>query len=154
MKVNYHQDDTLKENRIEVYYSELDAEIAGVMKYFEAFGAIMGRRDKLLRKIFPGEIFYLEMVDRRCYAYLKHEVYQVDYSLKDFQERFDSNGFIQIGKSMLVNVYKVSHMKTDFNMKMQLMMENGETLVLNRAYKARFIAFLKDMEEGNHEANR
>jgi DNA-binding LytR/AlgR family response regulator len=74
--------------------------------------------------------------------------------LKDFQERFDSNGFIQIGKSMLINVYKVSHMKTDFNMKMQLMMENGETLVLNRAYKARFIAFLKDMEEGNHEANR
>ena len=153
MKVNYHQDATLTENRIEVYYGELDSEIAGVMNYLEAYAAILGKRDELQRKIFPAEIFYLEVVDRRCYAYLEHEVYQVDYALKDFLERFCSNGFIQIGKSMLVNVYKVSHMKTDFNMKMQLMMNNGEHLVLNRAYKARFISFLKNME-GSHEVNR
>lgn len=152
MKINYYQNDTIKENRIEVYYGELDSEIAGVMNYLEACGAIMGRMDKLQRKIFPTEIFYLEVVDRRCYAYLEQGVYQVDYTLKDFQEHFYSNGFIQIGKSMLVNVYKVSHMKTDFNMKMQLMMNNGECLILNRAYKARFISFLKKME-GSHEVN-
>ncbi|MGF7144900.1 DNA-binding LytR/AlgR family response regulator [Anaerotaenia torta] len=153
MKINYYQDDTLKENRIEVYYGELDSEIAGVMNYLEAHRAIIGKRDSLRKKIFPGDIFYLEVVDRRCYAYLEQEVYQVDYSLRDFQERFYNNGFIQIGKSLLVNVYKVTHMKTDFNMKMQLQMENGETLVLNRAYKARFISFLKNMEAGNHEAD-
>lgn len=154
LKINYYQDHTIEENRVELYFKEMDAEISGVMNYLESYGAILGKKDDVIKRIFLGEILYLEVVERRCYAYLENEVYQVEYNLKSFQEQFLSNGFVQIGKSVLVNIYKVNYMKTDFNMKMQLIMDNGEMLVLNRAYKAKFISFLKNVKEEKDENNR
>ncbi len=121
------------------------------MNYLESYTSILGKKEEEIKPISIGEIFYLEVIERRCYAYLEKEVYQIDYNLKSFQEGFSNNGFVQIGKSMLVNVFKVNHMKTDLNMKMQLIMENGETLVLNRTFKAKFISYLKKVKEREDE---
>lgn len=154
MKIHYHQDDAIEENRIELYFNEIDSEIDSVINYLESYTTILGKQDGDMKQISIGEIFYLEVVERRCYAYLDHEVYQINYNLKSFQERFSSNGFVQIGKSMLVNVFKVNHMRTDMNMKMQLIMDNGEILVLNRTFKTKFISYLKKVKEKDYEDHR
>lgn len=151
MKIHYHHEESIKENRIELYFKEIDSEISAVMTYLESYTSILGKKEEEIKQISIGEIFYLEVIERKCFAYLEKEVYQIDYNLKSFQEGFYSNGFVQIGKSMLVNVFKIDHMKTDLNMKMQLIMENGETLVLNRTFKARFISYLKKVKEREDE---
>lgn len=151
MKIHYHHEESIKENRIELYFKEIDSEISAVMTYLESYTSILGKKEEEIKQISIGEIFYLEVIERKCFAYLEKEVYQIDYNLKNFQEGFYSNGFVQIGKSMLVNVFKIDHMKTDLNMKMQLIMENGETLVLNRTFKARFISYLKKVKEREDE---
>ena len=63
-------------------------------------------------------------------------------------EQFSSNGFVQISKSVAVNVYHIKQFKTDLNMKMILYMENGEAVILNRAYKKNFMERLKQLQEG------
>ena len=151
MKIHYHHEESIKENRIELYFKEIDSEISAVMTYLESYTSILGKKEEEIKQISIGEIFYLEVIERKCFAYLEKEVYQIDYNLKSFQEGFYSNGFVQIGKSMLVNVFKIDHMKTDLNMKMQLIMENGETLVLNRTFKAKFISYLKKVKEREDE---
>jgi DNA-binding LytR/AlgR family response regulator len=153
LKIHYHQEQALKENRIELFYKEMDPDILAIMKYLESYDAILGKKDGEMKRISIGEIFYIEVIERKCFAYLEKEVYQIDYNLKSFQERFCNNGFVQIGKSMLVNVFKVSHMRTDINMKMQLIMDNGEMLVLNRAFKTKFISYLKKVKEKENENN-
>ncbi len=147
MKVNYYEDKMIEENRVDVFYSEKDSEIIGIMNYFESYEIILGKCKELTKKLLPNDIFYLEIVDRRCYAYLESEVYQIDFNLRSFQERFSSNGFVQIGKSMIVNVYKIDRVKTDSNMRMRLIMENGEELILNRTFKKGFMEYLKNQQE-------
>lgn len=147
MKVNYYEDKMTEENRVDVFYSELNSEIIRIMNYLESYEIILGKNKELTKKILPNDIFYLETVERRCYAYLESEVYQIDFNLKSFQERFPSNGFAQIGKSMIVNVYKIDKVKTDSNMRMRLIMGNGEELILNRTFKKGFMDYLKNLQE-------
>lgn len=154
LKVNYYEDKMIEENRVDVFYSEKDREILGIMNYLQSYEIILGKNEKLTKKILPNDIFYLETVERRCYAYLESEVYQIDFNLKNFQERFLNNGFIQIGKSMIVNVYKIDRVKTDSNMRMRLIMENGEVLILNRTFKKNFMEYLRNIQEVENEDYR
>lgn len=154
MKVNYYEDKTIEENRVDVFYREKDHEIRGIMDYLELHKILLGKNGELTKKILPNDIFYLETIERRCYAYLENEVYQIDFNLKNFQERFMSNGFIQIGKSMIVNVYKIDKVKTDSNMRMRLIMENGEVLILNRTFKRGFMESLRKIQEVENEDYR
>lgn len=147
MKINYYEDKMIEENRVDVFYKVKDRDIIGIMNYFESSEIILGKNKEFTKKILPIDIFYLETVERRCFAYLENEVYQVDFHLRNFQERFGGNGFIQIGKSMIVNVYKIDRIKTDSNMRMRLIMENGEVLVLNRTYKKGFMEYIRKLQE-------
>lgn len=154
LKVNCYEDKMIEENRVDIFYSEKDCEIIGIMNYLQSYKIILGKNEELTKKILPNDIFYLETVERRCYAYLESEVYQIDFNLKNFQERFLSNGFVQIGKSMIVNVYRIDRVKTDLNMRMRLIMENGEVLILNRTFKKNFVEYLRNIQEVGNEDYR
>jgi DNA-binding LytR/AlgR family response regulator len=104
---------------------------------------ITGRKEQISKRLFLKDIYYLEIVDRRCFAYLNKDVFQIDYSLKLFLEKYWSSGFVQIGKSLVVNLNRIDKISPDFNMRMHLILENGEQLVLNRAYKKNFMESLK-----------
>ena len=148
MKVNCYPDSTLAEDHVDIYCRDKNRKIEGIIRYINANMVIIGRDDEMTASILPNEIFYCETVDRKCYAYLEHEVYRIDFSLAGFMEQFSSNGFVQISKSVAVNVYHIKQFKTDLNMKMILYMENGEAVILNRAYKKNFMERLKQLQEG------
>lgn len=143
MKVNYYQDAALPEDRVDIYYRKQDEEITGLMEYLEAEQVIAGRKDQTVKRIFLREIYYLEIVDRHCFAYLDREVFQIEYNLKLFLEKYAALGFIQIEKSLAVNLHRIDRIRPDLNMRMHLIMENGEELVLNRAYRKPFMECLK-----------
>lgn len=143
MQVHYYKDEGLLENRVEVYFNKQDEELENLRAFLEDDQALLGSRDKNTKRIFPTEIFYLEIVDRRCFAYLEDNVYQLEISLRDFLNKYHSYGFVQIGKSMIVNAKKIEHIVPDINMRMHLNLENGEKLIVNRSYKKAFMAHLK-----------
>ena len=153
MKINYYRQETIEENRVDVFFRKKDKEIEGIMEYLDAYDVITGRSEDVIRRIYPSEIYYCEIVERRCYAYLKQEVLQIDFSLRELTERYGRNGFVQIGKSALVNVYKIRKIKTDLNMKLQLFLKNDEVLILNRTYKKEFMEYLKRLQEAHDENN-
>ena len=153
MEVNYYQDAALPENRVDVYYREQDTEITGLMEFLEAERVIVGRKDRSGKRIFLREVYYLEIVDRHCFAYLDHEVFQIESNLRLFLEKYEQCGFIQIGKSLVVNLHRIDRIKPDLNMRMHLMMENGEELVVNRAYRKYFMESLKNAGREKSEAH-
>lgn len=99
----------------------------------------------------PGSIYYLELVDRKLFAHQTQEVYQLDYSMKHFLDYFGTNGFVQISKNTIVNLYRVKQVKTDLNMRLKLVMDNDEMLILNRTYKKTFLDALYHIQEVFHE---
>lgn len=143
MKINYFRDETIEENRVDIYYCRKDKELKNLMSFLNTDQVLLGKTDRSLQQLYLNEIYYIEVVDRHCFAYLESEVCEMDTSLKQFLEKNEIAGFLQIGKSTVVNMKKIAKIIPDFNMKMHLIMENGEQLVLNRTYKKAFMEFLK-----------
>lgn len=143
MQVHYHKDNEIMENRVEMYYNRQDEEIENLMSFLEKEQVLLGCKEKHTKRIYPNEIFYLEIVDRHCFAYLEEEVYQLELSLRSFLEKYQKQGFVQIGKSTIVNAKRINHIIPDMNMRMHLVLENEEKLVVNRSYKKTFMAYLK-----------
>lgn len=151
MKIHYLREPSLKEDYVEVHYREENDAVEVIRNFFFSFESIMGKRDGCTQKLHPGSIYYLEVVDRKLFAYQEKEVWQIDGSLRYFLDCYGESGFAQIGKSMAVNLYRVSRVKADLNMRLRLLMDNGEVLVLNRSYKKAFMEALQRLQEVCHE---
>lgn len=147
MKVHYLKEDFLEEDYVDVHYRKENDAVEMIRNFFLSFHSIMGRKDGCVQKLHPGSIYYLEVVDRKLFAYQEKEIWQVDGSLRYFLDRYGDGGFVQIGKSMAVNLYRVSRVKADLNMRLRLLMDNGEVLILNRSYKKTFMDALRRLQE-------
>lgn len=146
MKVNIYQEPDLKENHVDLHYNQMDEETKAIQQYLSAFeGLIPGKDEETERErmLVPGEILYIEVVDRKTYAYLKDSVWRISYGLQQFMERFGQVGFARNNKSMLVNVYHIQELKAQVNMRVNIVMDNGEQIVLNRSYKNEFYKYLE-----------
>lgn len=153
MKIHYLKEPSLKEDHVDVHYREENEAVEVIRNFFLSFHSIMGRRDDCMQRLHPGSIYYLEVVDRKLFAYQEKEVWQIDGSLRYFLDCYETSGFVQIGKSAAVNIYRVSRVKADLNMRLRLLMDNGEILVLNRSYKKAFMEALQRLWEVCHENN-
>lgn len=151
MKIQYQKEPSLKEDYVEVHYREESEKIKTIRDFFDAFQSITGIKENDIHKLHPDNIYYLEVVDRKLFAYQEKEVYQLEYSLSHFLENFENCGFVRIGKSTAANLYKVNQVKADLNMRLRLIMDNGEVLVLNRTYKKSFLDALRHIREVCYE---
>lgn len=146
MKINIYQEPDLKENHVDLYYNILDEETTSIKQYLSAFeGLIPGKDEESERErmLTPGEILYIEVVDRKTYAYLKDSVWRISYGLQQFIDKFGPVGFARNNKSMLVNIYHIQELKAQMNMRVNIEMDNGEEIVLNRSYKNEFYKYLE-----------
>lgn len=146
MKINQYKVIDLNEDHVDVYYKEMNSEIQAVFDYLTAKQALIGRNEKIQVVIKPYDIYYCEVVDKKVFAYLTSEVYQLDLSLQHIVDTYSNNGFVRVSKSMAVNIYKVKQLKADINMRVNIIMENGEIIVMNRSYKKGFYQYLKELE--------
>lgn len=143
MQIQYYEKPELEESRVEIFYNEYNAEIENLASFLEKEQVLLGTKERETCKFAVSEIFYLEIVDRHCFAYLDKEVYQLELNLKNFLEKYADIGFVQVGKSTIVNIRYVNQIIPDLNMRLNLIMENGEKLIVNRSYKKAFMDGLK-----------
>ncbi len=146
MKINVYQEPGLKENHIDLYYNQIDEEITAIKQYLSAFEGMIPGKDEETEKermMSPGEILYIEVVERKTYAYLKDSVWRIFYGLQQFMDEFGSAGFARNSKSMLVNIYHIQELSAQMNMRVNIVMDNGEQIVLNRSYKNEFYKYLE-----------
>jgi len=142
----FHRKD-IKEDSVDVYYRNMTPQVEKIVEIAKGNQAplhIYGeneKEEKVLLKI--EDVYYFESVDKRTYAYLMEEVYQVQKSLLLLEGELKVNGFIRINKSNVVNIYKITCIKPELNMRVKANLENGEYLFINRSYKGKFEAYLK-----------
>lgn len=151
MRVSYHREPSLREDRADIHYREENEQIEIVRNFFSSLQSITGKKNDEVCVLWPGSIYYLEVVDRKLFAYQAAEVYQIDYSMKYFLDCFGADGFVQISKNTVVNLYRVKRMQADMNMRLRLILDNDEMVVLNRTYKKNFLDALYRIQEVCHE---
>lgn len=132
----------LKENYVEIHYHAMNQEAKDFIDFFRPHKDLLGKNETELRLINPSELFYCEIVDRRCFAYLENEVWNLEEGLQELCERYRNEGFVRISKSMLVNIHKVKRLSANMNMRTELFLKNGEVVILNRGYRNEFFRTL------------
>ena len=80
------------------------------------------------------DIFYFESVDKRCFAYTAKDVYETSLKLYELEELLSDTGFIRSSKSQILNIAKIKSLCPDFGGRLEVVMENGETLIVSRQY--------------------
>ena len=93
----------------------------------------------------PSDIYYLDHIDRKLFAYTRSGVYRLMTTLSSCEASLQNYGFVRVSKSNLVNIYKISQLKPDINMKVYASFDNGERICINRSYKKSFTEYLKKM---------
>jgi len=93
----------------------------------------------------PAEIYYLDHIERKLFAYTKDGVFRIMNTLASCEEMLWTYGFVRVSKSNLINIYKIRQLKPDLNMKVYASFDNGERICINRSYKKSFNDYLQKM---------
>ncbi|MGV3125834.1 LytTR family DNA-binding domain-containing protein [Streptococcus orisratti] len=75
------------------------------------------------------DIFYVESVDSRTFAYTDKGVYQVTASLGQLAEQYKKRGFFRCAKAMVVNIYKIQFFKSQAYGRIEATLANDEKLL-------------------------
>lgn len=147
MKLIKTYEEELKQNYLELHYKDMDEETREIVDMLSTDFILIGRREKEQKILQLKDIFYCEIVDRKCFCYLQNEVWQLNESLQDLLDRYEGKGLVRVSKSMLVNVYHVSKISGDLNARLRLSLDNREHIIVNRSYRNTFYATIRKLQK-------
>ena len=93
-------------------------------------GAKNGRTHMIDRQ----DVFYFEAVDRRHFIYTEKDAYETQLKLYELEDRLSDAGFFRSSKSQIINISKIASLCPDFDGRMEVVMKNGEKLIVSRQY--------------------
>ena len=154
MKLNLFENEKLnsREEHVDVYFSNMRPVIRQLIDTVNSERPSLSGRpadedlddgEEIL--LDPREIYYLDYVDRKLFAYSEKCVVRIMKTLSECEEMLWNYGFVRVSKSNLINIYKITQLKPDFNMKVYAYFDNGERICVNRSYKKAFDEYLKKM---------
>lgn len=152
MRLNLYEDKNTAEERVDIYYSSMRPAIKQIIDIANSDRpSLKGRPadedldDGIDIILDPGDIYYLDHIDRKLFAYTKNGVYRLMTTLAFCEEQLWNYGFVRVSKSNLINIYKIKQLKPDLNMKVYASFDNGERICINRSYKKSFTEYLQRM---------
>ena len=152
MKLNLYEDKKTTDEHVDVYYSNMRPVIKQIIDTVNSERPTLSGRpaDEDLDDgeeiiLDPKEIYYLDHIDRKLFAYTSDGVYRLMNTLTVCEDMLWNYGFVRVSKSNLINIYKIRQLKPDMNMKVYASFDNGERICINRSYKKSFNEYLQKM---------
>ena len=140
------------EDEVVIRYQNMNETIASII---EIVGGgkkkLTGVWEKQTLLLKPEDIFYLESVDGTTFAYLRDKVAKVDKSLAELTLLFESRGFFRCSKSMVLNIHKISYLKSEPGNRIRATVENGEQVMISRKYAKQLRQILKGGADSDEE---
>lgn len=140
------------EDEVIIRYQDMTEQIEAIARMVQGTESRIsafaeGKRVLLL----PENILYVESVDGVTYAYLEEKVLRVQMSLTEAEMRYGNRGFFRCSKSMVLNIYKISYLKSEPGNRIRAAMENGEQVMISRRYAKELRRVLKGGGEEDEE---
>ncbi len=152
MRLNLYKENDIQNEHVDVYYSNMRPLIRQLVDTVNSDRPSLSGRpadedlddgEEIL--LDPGDIYYLDHIDRKLFAYTKNGVFRLMNTLASCEEMLWNYGFVRVSKSNLINIYKIKQLKPDLNMKVYASFDNGERICVNRSYKKSFNDYLLKM---------
>jgi len=147
MKLIKTKEENLEENYLELHYDTIDEETSAVLdRLRDTLRYIEGTFEDKKVTVALTDIFYIETVDRKTFAYTKDMCVEIKEALRDILEEYSNIGFARISKSTIVNIFKIKKLQGDINMRVIIFLKNDEKLIMNRSYKNEFYERLNKLQ--------
>ena len=132
------------ENEVIVRYSEMDHDISRVIDFLKNNDKkLSGSVDGSVVIIDRSAILYIESVDGKTFAYTNDQVIRLEQPLNQLENILDEINFFRCSKSMILNIDKVSSLKSLASNRIDATMRNGEHIMISRTYASDFRRLLR-----------
>ncbi len=124
-----------EENEVVLHCRELDDEMLEVIALLrERAARLAAHKDGETHMLQPANLYYAEAVDGKTFLYTEDMVLETAHSLSRLEELYGDAGLLRIGKSQLVNLYRVASLRSLPNSRIEVTLQNGEKLIVSRHY--------------------
>lgn len=91
----------------------------------------------------PAQIIYIESVDGRTFVYTRKDTVQVEQTLTQLGQLLQGVNFFRCSKSMILNINRVTALKSLACNRIDATMCTGEHIMISRTYASEFRRRLK-----------
>lgn len=134
MKVTVNRVSGKSEESAVINASEMTESIKTAVALLEnGENIIIGIKDDTKVPVRMNDIYYIESVDERTYAYTKNDCYALRGKLYELEETLDFR-FFRCSKSMILNSRKIKNVRSGDNARMNATLLNDEVIVISRSY--------------------
>ena len=135
MNVTITENPALDDIEVSVACPRIDERVQRIVSALGAFDrALVGERDGATYRLDVDDVCYAEPVDGKTFLYTADAVYQTPLKLYELEERLAGTEFVRASKQMLVNFDHVASIRPALNARLQLMLDNGEAVIVSRQY--------------------
>jgi len=93
-----------------------------------------GMKDGHTHMVGRQDIFYFEVFDKRYFIYTEKDAYETHLKLYEIEDSLSDAGFFRSSKSQIISISKIASLCPDFGGRIEVVMKNGEKLVVSRQY--------------------
>lgn len=135
MKVYVNQIGTDKEERAIIQCYHIDDDIKNIIRFIKSTDAMLtGYIDERVSRIPLQDIFCIEVVDNRVFAYTRDQVYELKCKLYEFETLYGDQSFFRCSKSFIINLMKIDSVRPVLNGRFSATLFNGEEVIISRQY--------------------
>jgi len=143
MKLTLEHIDSGQEEII-IRYLEHTDQLDELVRVIEQHGRkIPAVMDDCRMMLTPADVLYLESVDNTVYIYTSDHVARTPLTLSAAEASFSSDGFFRCSKSMVINIYHISYLRSISGSRADVTMDNGEHVIISRRYVRALRSILK-----------
>ncbi len=139
MKINIEEIKELEETEINIKCSSITKELLNFIGDLVSDNQkIVGNYEGESFLIEQSDIYYIESVDDKVFAYTEDKLYSLNLKLYELEKKLSSRYFFRASKSCIVNISHIVSLKSLFNGRIQATMKSGEYVVISRSQVALF----------------
>jgi DNA-binding LytR/AlgR family response regulator len=136
------------EDSVTVRYRQLTPFINRILAVLkDSGGKLWGKSGDQSLSFGYEDILYLESVDDKVFVYTDEQVLKIEGSLNSFMLEADNEIFFRCSKSMVINVNRVSSLRSLSSNRIDAVMEGGEHIIISRRYASEFRKLLRGERE-------
>ena len=125
-------------------YQRLNGEVEAVLQFMNAPPKkLIGTKDNTQAVIDFADVLYAETVDRKTFIYTADDVFRSELTLAQLEEVLNTVNFFRCAKSMIINIDKISTLKSLASNRIDATLVNGEHIIISRTYASEFRKILK-----------
>ncbi len=135
MKISININPRLAETEIVINCGSLTDEVESIIAAIRmADNQITVIKDGETHILDISKIAYIESVDRKTFVYTESDCYESKLKLYEIDGRLCGSNFLRISKSCIVRLKYIRSLKSEFDRRIRITLENGEQLIASRQY--------------------